>query len=89
MSAPEAAPRGRRSLAYQYDTGSGPPQLCCPIMPAQDGLWAATVADVILVLSADVVRSLVHEISPDALQIVDAFGIPAHLLGPLAAGALP
>jgi len=33
----------------------------------------------------DVVRSLVHHISPDALQIVDAFGIPAHLLGPLAA----
>lgn len=37
---------------------------------------------------ADVVRSLVHHISPDALQIVDAFGIPAHLLGPLAAGAI-
>lgn len=33
----------------------------------------------------DVERALVHEISPQALQMVDGFAIPAHLLGPLAA----
>ena len=58
-------------------------------MAAQDGFWARHGLTYLLILSADVVRSLVHEISPNALQIVDAFGIPAHLLGPLAAGALP